>query len=64
MTRVFGKTLDELAEIIARDEALAPLRGTRAYTRMELEARHELARARLTETRQEMKSIMADLARL
>jgi hypothetical protein len=31
---------------------------------MELEARHELARARLTETRQEMKSIMADLARL
>ncbi|MCG7628408.1 hypothetical protein MHM88_11375 [Epibacterium sp. MM17-32] len=64
MTTVYGYTMDALGDIIAEHEALKPLKGTKAWDRMVLQAQHESLRKALTATRQKMKAVNRKLAKL
>jgi hypothetical protein len=61
---VYGKTLDELADIIDRDELLASIRDTKAYKILLLKGAHEAATRRMVEARNLMNNLNNQIKKL
>lgn len=64
MSTYMGYTHDQMIDIITEHERMVPLKETKAWRKMELEANHEVLRKKLTETRENLKRINAALKKL